>query len=267
MKTMKTRFVGQCPVCEGDFKLRDGRLVHHGFERPGDGMIHGDCFAVGYEPYEVSCESSKLYRAKVEALKASEVEYLSKLQNGTIVELYVEKRVTFTGRGGGVVKVEKATDPDQFANVLRSKIWETDARISSADREIARMTKLIDAWTLKPVRTFEEEAVKAQADKQARKDVKEAARQEKIAKKVAFYQKRIDSAFSKKKADSLRDLYDSVLRASSDLKLTRQEMLDLVDRKNVWDLFGLVTPSSWKDDVNFEALKKMWVGGYWPTSC
>lgn len=42
-----TRYVGKCPICEGDFKLTtdaihgnfgDGqKMVHHGYQRPGDG--------------------------------------------------------------------------------------------------------------------------------------------------------------------------------------------------------------------------------------
>ena len=27
---MKTRYVGNCQICEADQKLRDGLLVHHG---------------------------------------------------------------------------------------------------------------------------------------------------------------------------------------------------------------------------------------------
>lgn len=62
----KTRYIGFCPVCEGHFKCQaeHGRyyLVHHGYKRPGDGFIIGDCFGVGREPHEVSPELARDYR-------------------------------------------------------------------------------------------------------------------------------------------------------------------------------------------------------------
>ena len=49
-----TRFTGLCPACQRQVKARDGKLVHHGYQRPGAGYIVGDCFGVGYEPHEIS---------------------------------------------------------------------------------------------------------------------------------------------------------------------------------------------------------------------
>jgi hypothetical protein len=46
-----TRYIGRCGVCEGDYKLLSGRLVHHGYRRPGHGYIVGDCFGVARLPY------------------------------------------------------------------------------------------------------------------------------------------------------------------------------------------------------------------------
>ena len=55
-KETVTRYVGNCQICERDQKLTvDMKMVHHGYLRPGDGEIHGDCPCVGAEPYEVSC--------------------------------------------------------------------------------------------------------------------------------------------------------------------------------------------------------------------
>ena len=65
-----TRYVGKCPICEGDFKLTtdaihgnfgDGqKMVHHGYQRPGDGSgIIGDCYAVGRPAYEESCDVTR----------------------------------------------------------------------------------------------------------------------------------------------------------------------------------------------------------------
>ena len=63
MKT--TRYIGNCQICEGDQKLHVGRMVHHGYQRPGDGAIRGDCPGVGQVPYEVSCDLVKSYKGNV----------------------------------------------------------------------------------------------------------------------------------------------------------------------------------------------------------
>lgn len=41
----------ECQVCERRQKTRDGKLVHHGYARPGWGHIVGDCYGAGYAPF------------------------------------------------------------------------------------------------------------------------------------------------------------------------------------------------------------------------
>jgi hypothetical protein len=42
----------ECQICENrQCMTKDGRMVHHGYQRPGDGYIHGDCMGVGYLPF------------------------------------------------------------------------------------------------------------------------------------------------------------------------------------------------------------------------
>lgn len=45
---------GTCPICFGNFKMVNGLIGHHGFKRPGDGMLHGTCFGVWLKPFELS---------------------------------------------------------------------------------------------------------------------------------------------------------------------------------------------------------------------
>ncbi len=60
--------VGSCPICDRLQKLEKKRtrsghpvMVHHGYKRPGTGYIYGDCFGVGYPPYELSAEGCEAY--------------------------------------------------------------------------------------------------------------------------------------------------------------------------------------------------------------
>lgn len=52
---------GTCGVCFANVKLDGGRLVLHGYQRPGDGMAHGRCWGVGHEPFELSPEATRKY--------------------------------------------------------------------------------------------------------------------------------------------------------------------------------------------------------------
>lgn len=48
---------GECQICQRRFLLDSrGNLVLHGYQRPGHGYIVGDCFGVGYPPWEVSSD-------------------------------------------------------------------------------------------------------------------------------------------------------------------------------------------------------------------
>lgn len=49
-RDLTTRYIGNCQICEGEQKLHDGRMVHHGYKRPGDGQIDGDCPGVHADP-------------------------------------------------------------------------------------------------------------------------------------------------------------------------------------------------------------------------
>src|ERR1700744_5588220 len=84
MTDLKTRFLGFCPICEGDFKLRGNKLVHHGFTRPGVGYIIGDCLSVHELPYEISDNTCKLYQAGCLNAKTDSENYLAKLKAGAV---------------------------------------------------------------------------------------------------------------------------------------------------------------------------------------
>jgi hypothetical protein len=95
--------LGTCPVCERPIRVRTGKMVHHGYRRPGWGQIVGDCFAVGREPYEVSCEATRDYRRVVGSHLAFSEEFLGRLRRGEVLTLQHDARVpvpTTEVRGG-----------------------------------------------------------------------------------------------------------------------------------------------------------------------
>lgn len=191
-RTMKIGILGICPVCEGEFKVRHGKLVHHGFTRPGDGMIHGDCFAVAYEPYQRSTKGCEDYKAAVvvqlEGLKA----YLGRLNRGEVTHF---SEISRRGAWSEVEVVEYAvgvTDRYTWTRLVEGKIRGTESQIRGCESEVARMDRLIAGWSLKDLREVTEEAASAQlkAERDARAAERAAKKAEKDAKAAALKAKR-----------------------------------------------------------------------------
>ena len=85
---------GTCPVCERAIRVRGGRIVYHGFTRPGRGHIVGDCFGVSYPPYEASCEGTLAYRDKLVLPRLRIARsYLERLERGGVLMLHAEESV------------------------------------------------------------------------------------------------------------------------------------------------------------------------------
>lgn len=186
---VKIRFVGFCPICEGDFRLRGNKLVHHGFTRPGVGYIIGDCLAVHELPYELSDGVCKQYKAGCQNAVATAENYLAHLKAGEIKTLQVPDHSKGYSRFPDMMEITILHLA--FHKAWEAEIYQTESRIRSLTSEIARMQRFIDGWTLKSVRTFEEEMQKKRAETDARKAVREAARQVKRDKAAAIKAKHV----------------------------------------------------------------------------
>lgn len=135
---------GTCGVCEQNVKMRDDqRLVHHGYQRPGDGMIHGDCFGVGYQPHELSPDAAKDFLEKVLKPHAERLnKRLDDLLNGRVMQIQVNRIGLFvepTYVGVGEVGWELALDRE-MSSVQRD--------LTYAEGDIAHFTKKVEAWRL-----------------------------------------------------------------------------------------------------------------------
>jgi hypothetical protein len=174
-----TRYLGNCQLCEGDFKLDGGRMVHHGYKRPGDGMIHGDCPGVYREPYELSCEDIKVAKASYEAGLPGIRAYLARLESNCVTRL-----VRTEWRGESIEYIAGVTALHSWVRALEIATWDVKNTIRSRERIIARFAERIAAWTLQPIRTIEEEQAKERAAKEERARIvveKRAVRAAKIA--------------------------------------------------------------------------------------
>ena len=213
---MPTRIIGKCPVCEGDFKVHvtNGThgMVHHGYQRPGFGYIVGDCFAVGREPYELSCQATKDYQKIVQERLLNCHERLEALSKRTPEFIDVTKDIACVvpqplyyrdALIQGVIRYHRdnADEHREYEDAVKSEIYNIQYQIRMLEGEVERTHRLITDWVLKPVRTVEEvEAEKRAvvaarvAEKRRIQDAKKAetaARRAERAKKEAERQAKI----------------------------------------------------------------------------
>jgi hypothetical protein len=160
------------------------QMVHHGYERPGHGYIEGDCYGVGWAPFELSPDGTIAYveRALQPKLE-NHTNYLQRLQAGEITEVPVEVRLGF-GKTG--TKILTPADGYDFSREIRMRIINTENMVRWLTRDIRERTQKVAQWQEHPVRTEEEvEQVRARMTDQRRSAI-EVARAVKQARREAF---------------------------------------------------------------------------------
>lgn len=139
--------IGTCPCCFGGFKLKASTggylgMVFHGYKRPGWGYTVGECYGVGYAPYEVNCVGTERF---LEVVKHHEAGLVASIENlrAEPEELWVSSR----RREDRVVKKGEAT----YAYELRNQISERESRLYQVRRDIAFLQDKIATWTPRPL--------------------------------------------------------------------------------------------------------------------
>jgi hypothetical protein len=249
-----TRYVGTCPVCDSRFKVRGGSLVHHGYKRPGHGFIVGDCFAVGRTPHEVSPETAKAYRERVELhLEVLEAHKVSTEQAEDLVysyTIYVSHRektpVTVHVKRGEDARYEGNHRVPSFADVQRNILRQLAHEIQSCQGEVARMSKLEATWVELPLTTLEEETIRVTKEKlaaralvKAERDAKKAATSARKVAREARLQEKIVAC--QKRARALLDAVDA-----NDVQAVRRAYLKVLEIK----LPSAVAFSFYREDLD-----------------
>jgi hypothetical protein len=152
---------GECPACFGDYvvvptnaarlKLSNAaqyKMVHHGYERPGDGMIHGDCYGVGYAPFEVSCEGTKFYCGIVQNSLQMRQDVLTALPMLETVK--VEDGSKFVGGRFWPVYKEIKRGEYGFDAEIALRRRKLESQIDSARHHLAELNKKIANWKPQP---------------------------------------------------------------------------------------------------------------------
>lgn len=247
MTDLTTRYIGTCVVCERKIRVRDNHLVHHGYKRPGDGYIYGDCFGVGYEPHETSDDLAKKYLKWCEdILPNKEASLVSNKEKLVLLEKELQElcspAIAFNKYHEDFVKYENEIYK------LRKSINLLNHEITTIKNiHIKRIKERIVSWSPMPLLTFEEEIQNKKAEAaQVRADKKRA----KLEAAVKRFQERIDSAYKRNNKEALANLYESICRKlyNIDKTLNKQERLRLVDRESVWKDLGVFKAGCYYED-------------------
>lgn len=138
---------GTCAVCEGNYK-RDGTGIgHHGFRRPGDGMLHGSCFAVGYLPFELSPVGAEAYlKDAIRPTLAREEAYLARLPTITSF-LKAPSRFDLRQNPNALPEtITKETHSWEFDQMMASATHQTESKIRMLKADIAYFEKKVANW-------------------------------------------------------------------------------------------------------------------------
>lgn len=244
---MVTRYVGVCQICEAEHRLTtdafpslgvygtEHKVVHHGYQRPGDGQIHGDCDGVGEVPFEVSCEATKRYRAAIAVRRELSAARLGQLRRGVVAELHVP-----SWRRGEPAKVVRVGDVT-WSLELSNKIGEVEREIRGADAEIARLDAMVARWVASPLRTVEEHEAPKRDAKAAAKLKREQDYLARTEAKIASYVKRLATARKNHTTSTIADIFESAPRQLGDRGLTRAQAYEAIGHADLFAAFGLDT--------------------------
>ena len=169
---MKAEVRGTCQACFLVQKLPNGKISLHGYERPGDGYIMGDCEGSYHLPYEQSCEVTKTVLQGYLALKKMLTDKLEKYKS--LPDIIEHEMYVYHNGVKAVKKIEiiKGSDHSYFKDdgtfhiipsyndVLKQKIYETERDVKHTEERISFFQDKIDQWKPTDLLPLEEEKPK-----------------------------------------------------------------------------------------------------------
>lgn len=252
-----TRYIGFCPVCQRQIKVRAGLLVHHGYERPGTGEILGDCFGVNRPPHELSPRTATDYLrlGVVPRIKAIEnrIRRLGPPGEPEQIPFRVYNRATRDY--DDIPRHKSEVNQYEWDQRLRSLRVQAGQELEYWQGEVKRLERLIATWQPEPLTTVEEEVAKAAETRAERARQRDVEREQRMAEALVSLRQRIDSAVRNKRPATIEDLFREGYRRLVDLsgnRLERDDVLRLLERDHVWRAFGLIRPDGsylldWKE--------------------
>lgn len=127
---------GTCGFCWKNVKLEAGRLVLHGYRRPGTGETIGRCPGTGHGPLETSIKTAELRMNAIVGTLDKTSEQLRHAKAGEVESIYHGRR------GGLVVRKGEPT----FEHHLANMIWHAEREIKALMSEQEFYEQILKAW-------------------------------------------------------------------------------------------------------------------------
>ena len=126
---------GTCPVCGRNIKIDDaGRMVAHGYQI-AHSFRHGNCFGVGFEPWEVSPTGAVKFVAQVRANIEGVTDSLQGAYDGRLSKVYDQRRNRFVKRGEA-----------RFDALLLGRVRQLEYEVRSLASLAHRFDEKLAAW-------------------------------------------------------------------------------------------------------------------------
>ena len=241
------RFIGWCPVCQKSWKVRTNVLVHHGFQRPGTGSIHGDCFGVGMPPHETSPVIAETYLSQVVAPEVRRVEArLAQLgPPGEPDALPFDHWDSEARQYTKVIKRRNEVSDYDWKRRLGGIRSAVAQELEYWRGEVKRLEGLISAWTKQPLITIDEQERRERESKSHQQARVTSDREQKSEHAFVNLQQQIDRAVKKKDTFAVTDLFiygwQRVLEPLGvNTTLRREDILRRLDRDDVWYALGFI---------------------------
>jgi hypothetical protein len=214
VSTPNLELVGTCQACFGEFVVhpKTGKLlvVLHGYKRPGDGYIIGECPGRNEEPFEIAKDITEKFLSWNKTALIGLKESLHRAKSGQVTSLHIEIEDRTKPRDRNwryptkTIKIDPsygAVKPDPYwetwAEHLKKHIREIEGRIGSTEMRIRFLERMIASWKYNPqalvgVKERKEAAKKTTRDEQRKvRENKEAAAQAKRDEALETARRRI----------------------------------------------------------------------------
>ena len=228
---MTIRFIGQCQICETNYKIVGGLVALHGYKRPGDGRIHDRCAGEGSSPYETSCHLIPPWLSGVEQEIAHALVYQAELRAGRVTTI---QRPTHSRKVPFKEIKKSEVTPREWEIETIDEEKRVDYHLQTLRRDADHLRHRIRDWRSRPLQEVDEQGrTKEQRQASAERSSERAkARDDKDAKRVELARKRAQTLLDRKvildNAGTLLRSYAARGQRDEALKL----MKDLGKKKN-----------------------------------
>lgn len=151
MKKEWARKCGTCGVCRGRYMVQGTVLSKHGYQRPGDGALYGDCFGSRSIAWEKSPDAAKDYLAMLVRQLTSVREGLAAIREGRVTEIEVCAGSEMRGWERVSKWVKIGPEDSRFARALALQQVELENEERDLSEKIAYREADIAAWVERPL--------------------------------------------------------------------------------------------------------------------